>query len=128
MELVVYFPYIRLAKIGNPRSCSCCHCNYRKHIKLYYWIIKNYALLSYSCSITCWTWRETNGFWQGRTLRHSIRYIIIFYCLWHGESNGNSSYLFQCGVYLLIGVNEAGFQSLYILSMILYSIEYLPEQ
>ena len=30
------------------------------------------------------------------------------------NSNGNSLYLLQCGVYLLIGINEAGFQSPYI--------------
>ena len=45
MELVVSFSHIRLAKVGNTRSCSCCHRNYHGRIKL---IIKNYALLAVS--------------------------------------------------------------------------------
>ena len=88
MELVVSFSHIRLAKIGIPRPCSCHHHNYHGRIKLYYWIIKNYALLRYSCSVTCWTWWGTNGILQGRTLRHSLRYIVIFCCPWHIECNG----------------------------------------
>ena len=33
--------------------CSCCYHNYHGCIKLYYRIIKNHTLLSYSCNVTC---------------------------------------------------------------------------
>ena len=90
---VLVVPKILYKGIGN-RGCFLWS-------KLYYWIIKNYALLRCSCSVTCWTWWGTNRIWQGRPLHHSLRYITIFYCPWHVECNVNSLYLLQCGVHLL---------------------------
>ena len=44
MELVVSFSYIRIAKVGNPRSCNGCHRNYHGCIN---YIIKSLKTMLY---------------------------------------------------------------------------------
>ena len=46
MELVVSFPYIRLAKVGNPRSCNCCHRNYCRRINYIIELLKTMFYLA----------------------------------------------------------------------------------